>query len=244
MTATTLPDWITARPIAHRGLFDPGRSIPENSLAGVRAAIESGYPAELDLRAAKDGVAVFHDSDLGRMTARGGRVSEMPLAELRRITLAKTGETIPSLEDVLDLTNGRVPLMLEIKNDGRPGSLERTLRDRLVSYRGDAAVVSFNPFSLGWFARHAPDIPRGQTAARFTDSGLPAWRRVLQRNFLLNFISRPHFLLYELESLPQPAASFWRRCGMKLIAYTVRSSADVMAAREHADNFIFEKIRP
>lgn len=218
--------------------------MPENSLAAVRAAIESGYPAELDLRAASDGVAVFHDRKLKRMTGLEGRVADVPLAQLKRIALAASNETIPSLGDVLDLVGGRVPLMLEIKNDGHPGILERMVLDRLESYRGEAAVVSFNPFSLAWFVRHAPGIPRGQTAARFTDSELPNWRRFLQRNFLLNFLSRPHFLLCELEALPQPAAAWLRRRGMKVIAYTVRSTADAVTAREHADNFIFETIRP
>ena len=244
MTAMKLSSWITARPIAHRGLFDPVRGIPENSLAAVRAAIESSYPAELDLRAASDGVAVFHDRKLKRMTGLEGGIADVRLAELKRIALAASNETIPSLGDVLELVGGRIPLMLEIKNDGRPGTFERMILDMLQNYRGEVAVVSFNPFSLRWFARHAPRILRGQTAARFTGSGLPIWRRFLQRNFLLNFLSRPHFLLCELEALPQPAAAWLRRRGKIVIAYTVRSAADAVTAREHADNYIFETIRP
>lgn len=240
----TLPPWITARPIAHRGLFDPARGIPENSLAAVRAAIEAGYAAELDLRAARDGVAVIHDRNLKRMTGVAGRIADMPLAELGRLALAGSNETIPSLQEVLDLAGGRAPLMLEIKNDGRAGIVEKMILEQLESYRGEVAVVSFNPFALAWLARHAPQIPRGQTGARFSGSGLPAWRRILQRNFLLNFVSRPHFLLYELEALPHPAVSWQRRRGMKVVTYTVRSQADAVKARACADNFIFETIRP
>lgn len=244
MPTIALPPWITARPIAHRGLFDARAGAPENSLAAVLAAMEAGYPAELDLQPAKDGVAVFHDRTLRRMTGRTGRVADMPIVELKRVTLAGSGETIPSLEDVLALVAGRVPLMLEIKNEGRAGVFERAVLDRIASYRGDLAIVSFNPFSLAWFARHAPPILRGQTAARFDGSSLPAWRRILQRNLWLNVVSRPHFLLYELGALPNRAVTRRRKGGTKVIAYTVRSAAEAVKARSVADNFIFEDIRP
>ena len=244
MPKLALPAWIIARPIAHRGLFDARAGVPENSLAAVRAAMEAGYPVELDLQAAKDGVAVFHDRMLKRMTGRSGRVVDFPIAELKRLALAGSSETIPSLEDVLALVAGRIPLVLEIKNEGRAGAFERMVFDRIANYRGDLAIVSFNPFSLGWFARHAAKIPRGQTSARFDGSKLPAWRRVLQRKFWLNVVSRPHFLLYELGALPNRAVAKRRKRGMKVIAYTVRSAADAVKARGVADNFIFETIRP
>ena len=244
MPNMTLPPWITARPIAHRGLFEARAGVPENSLGAVRAAIEAGYPVELDLQPAKDGVAIFHDRMLKRMTGRGGRIADVFVADLKRQPLAGTGETIPSLEDVLGLVAGRIPLMLEIKNDGRAGAFERAVLERIAGYCGDLAVVSFNPFSLGWFARHAPKIPRGQTSARFDGSELPAWRRFLQRNLWLNAVSRPHFLLYELGALPCRAVTRRRKRGMKVIAYTVRTAAEAVKARSVADNFIFEGMRP
>jgi len=239
-----LPAWITAKPIAHRGLFDPAQGIPENSLAAVRAAVEAGYAMEIDLRAAPDGVAVFHDSDLERMTGAAGALAHLSAAERSRVRLAGTGEPIPLLEDVLALVRGRVPLMLEIKNDGRAGALEAAVLKRLAGYTGEIAIVSFNPLSLAFFAARAPEIPRGQTACRFRDSSLPRWRRMLQENYLLNFVSRPHFLLYEIEGLPCRAVSWRRALGMKVIAYTARNAADAARAKLVADNFIFEGFRP
>ena len=239
-----LPAWITAKPIAHRGLFDPARGIPENSLAAVRAAVEAGYAMELDLQAAAGGVAVFHDSDLKRMTGAAVALAHLSAAALRRLRLAGTSEPIPLLEDVLALVRGRVPLMLEIKNDGRAGELEATVLKLLSSYAGEIAIVSFNPVSLAFFATRAPEIPRGQTACRFRDSSLPGWRRLLQENYLLNFVSRPHFLVYELEGLPCRAVSWRRALGKKAIAYTARNAADAARAKRVADNFIFEGFRP
>jgi len=213
-------------------------------LAAIRAAIDAGYAVELDLQQISGGVAVFHDFDLARMTGRNGDLRQMTPAALKRFRLSGTGETIPLLEEVLALVRGRVPLMLEIKNPGRPGAFENLIAMQLAGYRGDLALVSFNPFSLGWLRRHAPRFPRGQTSCRFADSGLPVWPKFLRRNFLLNAVSRPDFLLYDLAALPYWAASLRRALGAKLIAYTVRSDADAAKARALADNFIFEKIRP
>jgi len=240
----TLPPWITARPIAHRGLFDASRGIPENSLAAVRAAIEAGYAMEIDLRAIAGGVAVFHDTDSKRMTGQDGVLARMSAAELKRLRLAGTGEPIPLLEDVLALVRGRVPVMLEIKNEARAGQLEAAVLKQLSGYKGEIAIVSFNPFSLAFIAARAPHIPRGQTACRFRDSSLPLWRRVLQQNFLLNIVSRPHFLLYDLDALPHWAVSWRRSLGAKVVVYTVRNEADAAKARAVADNFIFEGLRP
>ena len=240
----TLPAWITAKPIAHRGLFDPARGVPENSLAAVRAAVEAGYAIEIDLRAVAGVVAVFHDSDMKRMTGVAGALAHVSAAELKRLRLAGTDEPIPLLEDVLDLVRGRVPLMLEIKNEGRVGDLEAAVLTCLSGYEGEIAIVSFNPFSLAFFAARAPDITRGQTACRHRDSSLPGWRRLLQGNYLLNFVSRPHFLVYEIEGLPCWAVSWRRALGMKVIAYTARNAADVARAKRVADNFIFEGFRP
>ncbi len=54
---------------AHRGLYDPQKGIPENSLAAFRAAAEKGYGVELDVRLTRDGyVVVSHDDNLKRMT--------------------------------------------------------------------------------------------------------------------------------------------------------------------------------
>jgi glycerophosphoryl diester phosphodiesterase len=239
-----LPDWITARPIAHRGLFDNTRGIPENSLTAVRAAVEAGYAMELDLQAIAGGVAVFHDSRLERMTGSPVAIARLAPSELMRLRLAGSNEGIPLLEDVLTLVKGRVPLMLEIKNDGRPGAFEELVLAKLADYRGDIAIVSFNPFSLRFIGGRAPHIPRGQTAASFKYSDLPRWRRVLQRNFLLNAVSRPDFLLYELDGLPNWAVAWRRSLGAKVVAYTVRSAADAEKAKLLADNFIFEGMRP
>ena len=78
-------DWLTARPIAHRGLHDAGSGIIENSPSAFRAAIAAGYGIECDLQISADGEAmVHHDDALGRLTDGAGRLDAMTAAALRR----------------------------------------------------------------------------------------------------------------------------------------------------------------
>lgn len=114
--------------VAHRGLHAAGKGVPENSLPAFRAAAEAGYAIELDVHRASDGtLVVFHDHDLRRMTGARGTVERMDFRSLRRLRLGGTACTIPLLREVLECVGGRVPLLIELKNGGLPGALERTL---------------------------------------------------------------------------------------------------------------------
>jgi glycerophosphoryl diester phosphodiesterase len=115
-----LPPGFLARPVAHRALHAPGRA--ENSLAAVAAAVTAGYGIEIDVQLTSDGRAVvFHDETLDRLTAQTGLVRDRHSRELAAIPLPGGG-TIPLLREVLAAVAGRVPLMIEIKDqDGRMG---------------------------------------------------------------------------------------------------------------------------
>ena len=71
-------DWLTARPIAHRGLHDSTQGLIENTAAAVRAAISAGYGIEVDVQLSGDGEAmVYHDDALGRAVSQSsGGVTE------------------------------------------------------------------------------------------------------------------------------------------------------------------------
>ncbi len=124
MSKRDLPKWLTKTPIAHRGLHDIAKGVPENSLLAFQKAIEGDYAIELDVRLTGDGqVVVFHDPDLRRLCGREGIVAQIPLAELKELTLLGTQEKVPSFRDVLDMVKGRVPLVVEIKKEkGEPAA--------------------------------------------------------------------------------------------------------------------------
>ncbi|NBT30351.1 MAG: phosphodiesterase, partial [Rhodobacteraceae bacterium] len=163
----TLHPSFLATPLAHRGYHDKTAGRPENSIAAAQAAIDAGYGIECDVQLSTDGVAmVFHDYDLFRLTPEKGVISRRTSQELQAIPLRHGTEGIPTLRQFLDCVAGRVPLLIEIKDqDGQMGpnvgALECAVVADLAGYAGPVAVMSFNPHSVARMAELAPDVPRG-----------------------------------------------------------------------------------
>ncbi len=232
--------WLTAMPIAHRGLHDLTEKRPENSMAAFEAAIGGSYAIECDLQPSADNVAmVFHDYELERMTGQSGNTRDMPAADLARLTLAGTGETIPALSDLLSQTSGAVPLILELKSQrGHDNSgFASTVIDALKGYAGAVAVMSFDPELVGHLAGSAPDLPRGLVAEGQGISGLGMLKTVFRQK--LDFVS------YSIDHLPTPAPFIVRTCLRKpLICWTVRTDAQRRRAARWADQITFEGFTP
>ncbi len=237
------PAWLTARPVAHRGLHDGVR--PENSLAAFEAAVEAGLPLELDVHPSVDAEAVvFHDASLERMTGTTGDVRSLPWHRLRDLSLLGTTERIPSLAQVLELVRGRVPVVVEIKNDGPVGVVERSVARVLAGYDGPVAVQSFNPLSIAWFRRMRPELPRGLLAGDMDDTDFGVAKRVVLRRLLLAPHVRPAYIGYDLRALPEASVTLARRLGVPVLAWTVRTTEEQARAMELADNYIFEFVEP
>lgn len=232
------PAWLRDRPFAHRGLHDtPAR--PENSHAAFAAAIEAGHPIELDVHLSADGhVVVVHDDDLGRLAGDPRPVSDIPLAELQAVSLLGTEESVPTLASVLELVDGRVPVLIEIKNRGAVGPLEDAVAEQLLLYSGDVAVMSFNPYTLSRMAEVAPDVTRGQLSGTFSKEDLPAYQVFALKRLLMNWTSKPHFIAYELDALPSLTTSLQRLRGRTLLAWTPADARTAERASSLSDNII------
>lgn len=237
-------DWIRRRPIAHRGLHGP--DAPENSRPAFRAAIEAGYPIELDVRLTRDGIpVVFHDATLDRLTTDDRPVAATTWAEIADLGLAGSDVRIPRLQSVLSLVDGRVPLLIELKNTGTGHALETAVASRLDRYEGPFAVQSFNPVSLAYFRACRPSWPRGQLASATLDQGqVPRRYRVLLERLIASGVSWPRFIAYRHDQLPYWPVTLHQRLGIPVLAWTVRTDAERRRALRYADNVIFEGIRP
>ncbi len=227
--------WLTALPYAHRGLH--GSDVPENSRAAFEAAIAAGHGIELDVQASRDGEAmVFHDSDLGRLTGATGSLAARDAEELCRIPLHGSAETIPTLKEVLALIAGRAPLLIEVKAPGwSPAALSRSVARALDRYRGEAAVMSFNPQVGHWYGVHAPHVTRGLVV---TEAGKPQRGRIRRR--LALWRTRPDFLAYDIRDLPSRFAAVQRAKGLPVLTWTCRGGPDRVKASLHADQIIYE----
>ncbi|MGK7890136.1 MAG: glycerophosphodiester phosphodiesterase family protein [Leptolyngbyaceae cyanobacterium] len=235
-------DWMLERAIAHRGLHS-GVAVPENSMGAFAAALAHNHPIELDVQLLADGqVVVFHDTHLDRMTGQAGAIAHQTRDTLKPLRLLGTDEHIPCLSEVLALINGRVPLLIEIKNEGKAGALEAAVLAVMSDYTGEFAIQSFNPYSLIWFKQHAPHIVRGQLSSNFKEANLTWLLKVILGNMLLNWASAPHFIAYDLNALPNLATTIANRIFKRpLLAWTVRSQADHQRALQYADNIIFDR---
>lgn len=221
------------RRFAHRGLH--GKGIVENSRAAFRAAIMAGDGIECDVRIARDGrPMVFHDATLGRLAGHPGSVAALTAAELGEVALVGTSETVPTLDEMLALVDGRVPLLIEMKADGRRVGRDcLAVRRALEGYRGAVAVMAFNPEVSRWFARHAPYVTRGLVLTR---NGDRRWRARLRLHLAL-WRARPDFLACDVRDFPSSFAASQRARGLPILGWTVRG-----AAPEGIDAPIYEEI--
>ena len=239
-------EWLVDKPIAHRGLHSHDKSkeiIPENSLAACQAAIDAGMPIEIDIHLTKYGeILVFHDYYLRRMTGRGGNIKRVRSNDLSRYQLLGTAETIPTLQDVLKLVDGQVPLLIELKTRKRDGVFEEYFVDEISAYKGVFAVQSFNPFVVNWFHQNRPDMNVGQLI-----KGNKVVRSLFKARYnVFDYVMeqlkcRPDFIVYDVDNLNPLTAFFWRQKKLPLLTWTIRSKRQEATARKYADNYIFDQ---
>ena len=237
-------DLLSGPPVAHRGLWTPGGA-PENSLAAFQIACAQGYGVELDVQLSADGEAmVFHDAKLERMTGAEGHIGDHTAADLIKLKLAGTDETLPTLAETLTVIGHRAMVLIEVKTAaGDVGALERRVHEVLIDHNGPVAVIGFNPYSHAWFAQHHPQILRGLNSYAYADDAArkmaPEQRKAFARLEQVP-LARPHFLALGLDILPSPRAKALRKSGMPVIAWTVRAAEQWRALKPHCDNLIFE----
>jgi glycerophosphoryl diester phosphodiesterase len=245
------PDWLTARPVAHRGLHDRARGIIENMPAAAQAAVDGNFAIECDIQLTADGEAmVHHDDALGRLTEGSGPLLGKTAAELKAVSFKDTPERMMSLGDLCALVRGRVPLVIEMKShfDG-DRRLVRRMAEVLASYSGPAAGMSFDPDQVLALRELMPELPRGITAERTYEEADWPDASPAQRRGMLHlghaFRTRPHFVAYWVDDLPAPAPWIARHMfGLPLLTWTVRTNEQRERAARYADQMIFEGFRP
>ena len=245
------PDWLTARPVAHRGLHDASRGIIENMPSAAQAAVDGNFSIECDIQLTADGEAmVHHDDALGRLTEGVGALLTKTAAELRAVKFRDTPERMMSLGDLCALVAGRVPLVIEVKSrfDGDRRLVTRMM-EVLSAYSGPVVGMSFDPDQVLALRKLAPRLLRGIIAQRTYDDD--AWKNLTreQRDGMLylrhGFRTEPHFVAYWVDQLPDPAPWIARNIfGCPLLTWTVRTPEQRKRAARYADQMIFEGFRP
>ena len=235
-------------PIAHRALHDASKGVYENCRSAIIAAIEHGYAIEIDLQLSADGRAmVFHDDTLDRLTDKHGDVSDYTAAELTQIKVGSGQDVIEPLEDVLRLVDGRVPLLIELKDQSRQlsqtdGRLEQATIDALSLYEGAVAVMSFNPHMIATMAKLSSDLPLGLTTGSFMD---PSWgidaERIAHLSQITDFDPKRYsFVSHFALELTLPCIQTLKEQGAAIFTWTIRSPEAEAVAKQTVDNITFE----
>lgn len=233
------PEWLKKQPIAHRGLHDLNKQRWENTLSAFDAAAKEGFAIECDVHLTKDGgVIVFHDDDLKRLTGPEGRISDLTLAEATELPIGGTSDHAPTLRQMLDLVAGRVPLVIELKGiEGRDDGLVAAVAKELASYKGDAAIMSFDHHLVRLFATDAPGVPGGLTAEGTRTKDFEAHFSMLAHQ--ISFVS------YNVHHLPNPFVSFVReKLSLPVISWTVRDAEMRKHSDLNVDQITFEGFDP
>ncbi|MBI1217296.1 MAG: phosphodiesterase [Rhodobacteraceae bacterium] len=245
-----LPPAFLTTPIAHRGYHDRAAGRIENSRDAIRAAVSAGYGIEIDIQPSSDGVAmVFHDDVLDRLTAETGPIRARPAAALQAMVLKDGPDGIPTLAEVLALIGGRVPLLIEIKdqdgaNGPNVGPLEAAVATLLADYTGPVAVMSFNPHSVAVLATLAPSVPRGLTSCTYPARDwpdIPEEERARLRGIPDYDRVGASFISHEAADLANPRVTALKGQGAAILCWTIRSPAAETEARRIADNITFER---
>lgn len=246
---TVLPEEFVNTPIAHRALHSVADGRPENSLAAIHAAIDHGYGIEIDVQLTSDNKAlVFHDYDLTRLTQAIGLVRRRTAADLATIALTGGKAGPPVLGEVLEVIDGQVPLLIELKDqDGalgeNVGPLEAAVAKEIEGYQGPVAVMSFNPHSVSAMQTLAPSVPRGLVTDDFEPD---VWRINEARANELNAISDYDrvgacFISHDCRDLSMPRVAELKGAGAHILCWTVTSPEVEAEARRIADNITFER---
>jgi glycerophosphoryl diester phosphodiesterase len=245
------PLWLTARPIAHRGLHDRAKRVIENTCGAARAAIAHDYAIECDVGLTLDEeLIVFHDDRLERLTDGTGDIAEKSLAELKALKLKDSDERIPTLQEFLDVIADRVPLVLEIKSrfDGET-EIVRLIAQCLSQYQGRVAIKSFDPEMIVATRALMPDRPRGFIGESVYDD--PEWdilsaerKAQLIAIDVFNAMS-PVFLSLYIKDLDHPTVQMVRRSlGIPVMSWTIRTDENREKAKNFADQMVFEGFQP
>jgi glycerophosphoryl diester phosphodiesterase len=247
-----LPPALLRIPVAHRALHDRAKGVIENSATAVRAAMAAGYAIEIDVQLSADGQAmVFHDDRMERLTAATGLVRDHAADALGRMVLMGARDTIPTLDHVLTMVAGQVPLLIEIKDQSlkmsdTDGRLEAAVAAMLRAYKGDVAVMSFNPHSMAHMARLAPDMARGITTSAYDPQDwapLPPAQCDALRAIPDYDRVGASFISHEAHDLSRPRVADLKAGGAAILCWTIRSPNDEAKARAVAQNVTFEGYR-
>lgn len=215
-------NFLTSNLIAHRGLHTSNTI--ENTLPAFIKAMNKGYIIELDIHILKDDtIVIYHDFDLKRLTGVNKIIEKITYPQLSKIKI-KNKYQIPTLLQVMNIINGKVPLLIEIKTIENNPKFYKKIIELLSNYKGLFAIQSINPFVIEWFYKHKNNYPIGLII--FNDLNYKILKKYTK---MIDFIS-----IYK-KHLPFKSKKI-------VIGWTIKTKEELYKYIPLSDNLIVENI--
>ena len=244
---------MTERPFAHRGFHSRSlklsKTVPENSLEAFRLAIEKNYSIETDIHFTKDfKIIVFHDFFLGRLTTKTGFVFNKNLSYIKKAKLSNN-EKVPTIEEVFDLVNGRVPILLEIKYSKYIKKnlhlFTRVLAEKLESYKGSVALMSFNSDLIKYIRKRNlfGRFPLGLTTSfpKIESIGSKIKNNKIENEIVAN---RLQFISQDWKGIKNIRVKRLKKLDIAILSWTITSREIEKSLKGLVDNITFEHYEP
>lgn len=233
--------WFKDYFIAHRGFHSA--EAPENTIPAFEKAVENNYAIELDVQQISDGtIIVFHDNKLERLTGRDGYAKNLKKEDLQNCNILGTEYTIPQFCEVLKAVDGKVPLLIEIKNEFKVGELENAVVAELENYNGKFAIQSFNPYVIQYIKQKYPNIIAGQLSSYFKGIKLNFIKKLLLKKLKFVKTNNADFIAYDATNLPNKYVSKYDN--LPLLAYTIKTQEEYEQIADICESIIFEGFQP
>jgi len=218
-------DFLKSRLIAHRGVHNS--QIPENTLPAFSKSVDKNYIIELDIHILKSKtIVVYHDYNLLRVCGVNKIIETLTYAQLSKIKINKK-YTIPTLQQVIHIVDGKVPLLIEIKDVDNNESFEKEIVKILDNYKGQFAIQTLNPFVINWFYKNRKNYPLGLII--FNDLNYKLFKKCIKKVDFISINKNGLPFKYNIKNT-------------LIIGWTIKTKEELNKYKNICDNLICEKI--
>ena len=215
-------EFLKSRLIAHRGVHNS--DIIENTLPAIYKCVDKNYIIEIDVHILSDNtIVVYHDHNISKLTGVNKVIETLTYPQLSKFKI-KNKYTVPTLNQVLHIVKGKVPILIEIKDVNNNSKFEEELVKILDNYEGEFAIQSMNPFVIDWFYKNRKDYVVGLII--FND---------LNYKLVKKYTSKIDFLSVYKKQLPFKTKKL-------VLGWTIRKMAEYEKYKSLCDNLICENI--
>ena len=214
--------FLTEKLIAHRELHS--KDIIKNTIPSFIKAMELGLAIELDIHILSDNtIVIYHDYNLKRLTNVNNTIENLTYPQLSKIKIKKLYH-IPTLKKVMNIINGKVPILIEIKTIKLNEVFLKILLEQLSKYQGKIAIQTINPLVIKWLYKHKITYPLGLIIINKIN-----YKILKKYQKMIDFIS-----VYK-KNLPFKTKKI-------VIGWTIKNIKELNKYKQVSDNLIVENI--